>query len=516
MESLLQGVSTWRPFRVLVVGDYMLDQHFSGDADRLAGDAPVPILHVKQRSHAPGGAANLCLDLSALRGEVLAFGVTGSDDAARLLRDSLTASGVRCGALIVDGSRPTTVKQNLIGMAQGRHPQKMFRVDFESREPLSRATEDALLEAFGRELAAADVVCIEDYAKGVCTPRVCQGVIEAARRAGKPVFVDPAKLDDYSKYAGATAITPNRTEAEFAAGMVPRGDPEPGHNEAVARTLRDRHGFQAVILTLDKQGALLLGGEDLAGGDGGRSGGGLDQAVTIPTVAREVYDVTGAGDMFLAGLAAARANGMSWLDAVHFANAGAGLEVEVFGVQPIPLERIHQFLLDQHLKTAGVAGKVRTWEQAAVEVSSQKRAGRSVVFTNGCFDVLHAGHVTMLERAREQGDLLVVGLNDDSSVRRLKGPSRPVNGQDDRARVLSSLGCVDLVVLFGSGEGEHDTPLQLIRKIRPDVLIKGADYAKESVVGASDVESWGGRVVLIDLVPGRSTTGTIARMRSGR
>lgn len=491
MDTLLNSLSRWKPFKALVVGDFMLDQHVYGDAERLSPDAPVPILHVRRQDERPGGAANVCLDFVALHGEATAIGVTGDDVFGRLMCEALAKERVVSDLLVADAGRPTTVKQNLVGLAQARHPQKMFRVDFESREPLSATVEDAILAAFSRALPGADVVCIEDYNKGVCTPRVCQGVIAAAKRAGKPVFIDPAKIADYSKYRGATAITPNRQEAELAAGMKMDGDAPVAHNAAVAKKLLDELELEAVTLTLDRQGALLLTREG--------------SPLSIPTQAREVYDVTGAGDMFLAGLAAARANGIDWHDSVRFANAAAGLEVEVFGVQPIPLERVHHSVLVQSSK---LAGKLRTLEQLKVEIDAVRRSGKKIVFTNGCFDILHAGHVTLLDKARREGDFLIVAINDDASVRALKGPSRPVNNQEDRARVLGGLGCVDAVVFFGEG-----TPERLIRAVKPDCLVKGADYTRATVVGGEFVESYGGRVALIELVEGKSTTATINRMR---
>ncbi|MCG3123617.1 MAG: Bifunctional protein HldE [Phycisphaerales bacterium] len=495
MDRLLEHLASWKPFRALVVGDFMLDQLLYGDADRLSADAPVPILLVREQQHRPGGAANLCLDLAELGGQVRAFGVRGNDDHGRVLVRELQARNIETTGLVVDTdpARPTTVKQNLIGRAQARHPQKMFRVDFESREPVGAATAARLLGAFELALADADVVCIEDYGKGVCTAELCQGVIDRARRAGKPVMVDPARLDDYSRYRGATVITPNRTEAEFATGLPTCGDATVEKNGAVAQRLLDQLELEAAVLTLDRHGALLL--------ERGKG------PVTVPTIARRVYDVTGAGDMFLAGLAAARANGCSWADATRFANAAAGLEVEIFGVEPIPLEKIHHSLLQM---SAAEHGKLRTLDQVMVEVAAARRAGKKVVFTNGCFDVLHAGHVTLLDHAASEGDVLVVGLNDDASVRRLKGPDRPVNHQEDRARVLGALGCVSAVVLFG-----EDTPMKLIEAIRPDVLVKGGDYTKDRVVGAKFVERHGGRVVVTGLVEGRSTTGTIRKMRGG-
>ncbi|MFN0130947.1 MAG: D-glycero-beta-D-manno-heptose 1-phosphate adenylyltransferase [Phycisphaerales bacterium] len=489
MDPLLDHLARWRPFRALVVGDFMLDQLWYGEAERLSADAPVPVLHVTRTEDRPGGSANVCLDLAAMQGSVCALGVVGDDAEGRALAAALVAAGVDGSALVIDRDRPTTVKRNLIGLAQARHPQKMFRVDVESREPLSGAATRRLLDEFERRLPGTDVVCIEDYAKGVCSEEVCQGVIERSRRAGVPVFVDPARLEDYGKYRGCTAITPNRTEAEAATGLKTHGQADAVHNAHLAHDLVAKLDAEAVVLTLDRHGALLLerGGKPMA----------------VPTVAREVYDVTGAGDMFLAGLAAARAQGAAWGDAVRFANAAAGLEVEVFGVAPIPLERIHHEILSH-----GRHGKLRTIEQARVQAAAARREGRRVVFTNGCFDILHSGHVTLLERAAAFGDVLIVGLNSDQSVRGLKGQGRPVNTQEDRARVLGALACVAAVVVF-----DEETPMSLIEALRPDVLVKGTDYAKSQVVGASVVEAYGGRVELVPLVEGRSTTGTIDRLR---
>ncbi|MFM9995871.1 MAG: D-glycero-beta-D-manno-heptose 1-phosphate adenylyltransferase [Phycisphaerales bacterium] len=494
MDPLLDLLARWKPFTALVVGDFMLDQHQFGDADRLSADAPVPVLHVRRTEDRPGGAANVCLDLAAMRARVLAFGVTGADAEGARLRELLEASGVNASGLVADADRPTTVKRNLVGLAQHRHPQKMFRVDFESREPLPGRVLAAMLEAFDRALPGADVVCLEDYAKGVCAGPLCHAVIERCRRAGKPVFVDPARVDDYSRYRGATTITPNRTEAETATGLsTDRDGADAEHNARLAAKLLAELALDAIVLTLDRHGALLM---ERAG-----------SPVSVPTVAREVYDVSGAGDMFLAGLAAARAQGAAWADAVRFANAAAGLEVEVFGVVPIPLEKIHHELL---VRASGAAGKLRTIEQALVQAEACRRGGGSVVFTNGCFDILHSGHVSLLEQAAAMGDFLVVGLNSDASVRRLKGEGRPVNHEEERAAVLGGLGALrsGAVVLF-----DEDTPISLIEAIRPDVIVKGADYTRETVVGGALVESYGGRVALVELVKGKSTSGTIAKLK---
>jgi D-beta-D-heptose 7-phosphate kinase / D-beta-D-heptose 1-phosphate adenosyltransferase len=489
MSSLLETLATWKPFTALVVGDFMLDQMIYGDAERLSADAPVPVMLVRRTENRPGGSANVCLDLAALRGRVIAFGVVGSDPHGTLLRDELEKQGIDTSGLVQDSARPTTVKQNLIGLAQARHPQKMFRLDHESRDPIPEHVMRELLSRFAAALPEADVVCIEDYAKGVCTPELCQGIIKAAKAAGKPVFVDPARLRDYSRYAGASAITPNRTEAETAAGMPTCTENSLSHNSGLARVLRDQLDLDACVLTLDRHGALLLT----------RDG----HAVSVPTVARQVYDVTGAGDMFLAALAAARANGSSWLDAVQMANAAAGLEVEVFGVQPIPLEKIHHQVLVQQ---TGERGKFRTREQLLLEVAARRKEGKRIVLTNGCFDVLHAGHVWLLDQAKAQGDFLIVATNTDEKVREFKGPNRPVNTLDDRVRVLGGLSSVDAVVVF-----EEDTPAQLIEQVVPDVLAKGDEYADDRIPGAAFVKARGGAVVRIPMMPGKSTTATLTK-----
>lgn len=490
MDTLLGHLARWKPFTAIVVGDFMLDQMLYGDAERLAADAPVPILRVRRAENRAGGAANLCLDLAAMKGRVLAFGVVGDDADAGQLKRELETQGVDVSGIVTDADRPTTVKRYMIGLASQRHPQKMFRVDHESREPLGEDVVAEMLARFEAALAGADVVCIEDYNKGVCSEALCQGVIKLAKKAGKPVLVDPAMLPSYAKYTGSTAITPNRNEAEIATSMPTAPDADARMNSRVSARLLEQLACEAVVLTLDRHGALLH-----------RRG---SEPIAVPTVAREVYDVTGAGDMMLAGLAAAKANGMGWLDAVRFANAAAGLEVEVFGVMPIPLERIHHSLMMQH---SGSAGKVRDAEQLRVEAASRRQQGQRIVFTNGCFDVVHSGHVKLIEEASKQGDFLVVAMNDDASVSRLKGPGRPVNNQDDRARVLGAFESVGAVVMFG-----EDTPERLLEMLRPDVLVKGGDYSREGVVGGDFVESYGGRVVLIPPVDGKSTTKTIEKM----
>jgi D-beta-D-heptose 7-phosphate kinase / D-beta-D-heptose 1-phosphate adenosyltransferase len=487
MEALLSTLADWKSFNAIVVGDFMLDQQLYGNANRLSPDAPVPVLHVTKQENQPGGAANLCLDLIAMHGKVHALGVVGSDSDADLLTSALDEHTVITKGIVQDTSRPTTVKRNLIGLAQGRHAQKMFRVDFESSAAIDQTITEQILKHFDAALPDADFVCIEDYNKGVCTPELCSEIIRRSQIAGKPVYIDPAPIKDYTKYQGATAITPNRTEGELASTLDPSTD-----DRSLARSLKDQHNFTTVVLTLDKHGALVDSDD-------------LPEPVSIPTQARAVYDVTGAGDMMLAGLAAARANGLDWIDSVRLANAAAGLEVEIFGVAPIPIERIHHEILSLN---ADSRGKVRTLNEAMVLAKAAKNDGKSVVFTNGCFDVIHAGHISLLQRSAALGDVLIVAMNDDHSVRGLKGPTRPVNDQENRARVLGALECVDAVVLFN-----EETPIKLIEGIKPDVLVKGGDYSIETVVGAEFAMQNGGRVELLDLIDGLSTTSTIERMK---
>jgi len=490
MIGLFEQLANWRGFRVLVIGDFMLDELVYGDAERLTGDAPVPILEVRREERMPGGAANVCMDLIVLHAQVEAFGIVGQDEPGRKLVDELTQAGVVCAGIVPDDQRPTTVKRNMIGLAQHRHPQKMFRVDYESRAEMAESVRDLLIAKIEEAIGRADAVAIEDYGKGVCDERVCQRIIELCKESNTPVFVDPSRTSDYSRYRGATAITPNRSEAEHATGLSTADGPVLRANEPIARALYESLELEAIVLTLDRHGALLIANND--------------DPVHVQTVARQVYDVTGAGDMVLAALISARCNGLSWIDSVRFANAAAGLEVEVFGVRPIPFERVYQAILHEARE---LIGKRRTLEEATIEISAARREGRSIVFTNGCFDILHAGHIQLLRKARSFGDVLIVGINSDSSVARLKGEGRPVHCIDDRCAILSELESVDIVVAF-----EDDTPMKLLEVLKPDVLVKGGDYTRDGVVGGDLVESHGGRVEIVGTLEGRSSTDAIERL----
>lgn len=496
MEKLIELFDNWQTKRVFVVGDFMLDQVVYGNAERLSPDAPVPVLSVEREEYNPGGASNVCMDLAALRCDVTCFGVTGSDEAATRLRTELDRAGCRTDGLVANDQRPTTVKRSYVGLAQHRHPQKMFRADIENTHPLDETTRREILDLLERYISDADILCIEDYDKGVVDGELCQRVIELANKADVPVIVDPASIADYDRYRGATAITPNRTEAELATGMSAKSAEDVTE---VANKLLERHDFEIVVLTLDKQGALFA-----------QKG---DKAKIIPTVARSVYDVTGAGDMVLAALASARANGASWESAVQLANVAAGLEVEKFGVVPITLEEIYLSVLKQNHADVG---KLRTIEQLSLEIDAHKQQGKKIVFTNGCFDLLHTGHVELLRAARAMGDLLVLAVNSDSSIRTLKGDNRPIIPQAERVKLLSELECVDYVVLFGDGSGtDLDTPKNLLEKLKPDVLVKGGTYEREEIVGRDIVEAYGGELKIVTPVEGVSTTEILKKIRRG-
>jgi D-beta-D-heptose 7-phosphate kinase/D-beta-D-heptose 1-phosphate adenosyltransferase len=479
--------------RVLVVGDLMLDRYVWGDAERISQEAPVILLHADHREERLGGASSVATMLAALGARVALAGVLGTDADGQRIRQMLLDLRLDQEAVVADPGRPSTVKERYIGRAQHRHPQQMIRVDYEARVPLEDAVERELCRAALRQLAVADIVLVSDYDKGVCAPGVLAAVIAAARARGVPVLADPIRGKDYRKYHGCAAITPNRLEAGLATGRVLHS---PAEALAAAAQLREQLDLDAAVVTLDKEGMAL------AHRDGRRE--------VFPTRPRQVYDITGAGDMVLAVLGMALAAGADYGPAIRLANAAGGLEVEKIGVATVTREEIVRDLLHGGPPAAdGAPGneKVLPREVLACELASRRRLGQRVAFTNGCFDVLHAGHVQYLQEARAQADVLVVGVNSDAGVRALKGDGRPINPIDARAAVLAALQAVDYVTVF-----DEATPLELIRLLKPDVLVKGADYRKDEVVGAAEVEAAGGRVYLAPLREGYSTTGVLRRL----
>jgi D-beta-D-heptose 7-phosphate kinase/D-beta-D-heptose 1-phosphate adenosyltransferase len=479
-NGLIDFVANLPATRILLVGDIMLDRYIFGNAERLSPEAPVPVLHFQHEEYRLGGAGSVLADLAALGASVRIVGAVGKDEAAAEVRRRIAACSADPSGLIELADRPTVVKMRLVGSAQHRHPQQLLRVDIENTSPIDSSHANRIVAAVAAGLADAQVLCIEDYNKGLLTPDVCRRIIELANQRNIPVLVDPASTADYSKYFSATAIKLNRSETERATGLSVR---HPDQYQPAAEC-------QAVILTLDKHGAYL------ATSDGQRR--------HLKTRERQVYDVTGAGDMVLAMLAVARAAGASWADSVTLANIAGGLEVEKFGCVPITPQEIIQDLLAEHRERLG---KQRDLPQLLAELHRHRSAGRKIVFTNGCFDIIHLGHVEYFRYAKRQGDILVVAVNTDAGIRRLKGPKRPIIPENDRIAVLEELESIDYLIRF-----DEDTPRHLIEQIRPDVLVKGADYTKENVVGWDIVEAHGGHVALAPLIDGRSTSSVITRI----
>jgi D-beta-D-heptose 7-phosphate kinase/D-beta-D-heptose 1-phosphate adenosyltransferase len=464
---------------VAVVGDLMLDETWTGEVSRVAPEAPVPLLLLSAMSRRAGGGGNVVENLSALGARVVALGAVGpEEEGAWLARRLTTLPGTR-GTVVIDPRRTTPVKRRMV--SDGR---QMLRVDQEVPAGLSPAAEKELLAAALEAVAVSDVLLLSDYAKGTLTQAVTSGLIEAARRKGIPALVDP-KGRDYARYRGATAVTPNRKELESVSGMTASDIPT---LSALGERLREELGLTALLVKLADEGILLL--------ERGRP------AQRIRATPREVFDVTGAGDTLLAALGLSLGAGLNLVAASEVANRAAGCAVARVGTTPVRWADLLEGL------SAAPEGKLVERAHLSGICTTLRRAHRRIVFTNGCFDLLHPGHIRLLSEARKQGDLLVVGLNSDASVRRLKGPGRPILSERDRAQVLGGLDAVDFVVLF-----DEETPEKLITAVRPDVLVKGGDYTEATVVGAPLVRSWGGTVVLIPLVPGSSTTSLVSKMK---
>jgi D-beta-D-heptose 7-phosphate kinase/D-beta-D-heptose 1-phosphate adenosyltransferase len=475
---------------VLVIGDAMLDRYIWGDAARISQEAPVILLHADKREERLGGASSVATMLRALGARVSLIGVVGSDPDAARVRSLMSGLDINHESVIADEGRPTTVKERYIGRAQHRHPQQMIRVDYEVRDQVSETIEKRLIEVIAHQVRKSDIVLISDYDKGVITPGVIAATISAARSAGIRTLADPLRGPDYTKYQGCSALTPNRMEAGLATGLNLR---TPQETLQAAEQLVHHLDLEAGIITLDKDGMLL------AHRDGLRK--------LFPTRPRQVYDITGAGDMVLSVLGMALAAGADYDAAIRLANVAGGLEVEKIGVATVTRDEILRDLLRVGSGSGNAQDKILSRETLRHELESRRRLGQHIAFTNGCFDVLHAGHVSYLQEARAQADVLVVGLNSDAGVRTLKGNHRPIHPELARAQVLAGLQAVDYVTIF-----EEPTPLSLISALRPDVLVKGADYQKHEVVGAEVVESYGGRVHLAPVREGFSTTHILQRL----
>lgn len=476
--------------RVVILGDVMLDRYVWGDAERISQEAPVILLHAEKREERLGGASSVATMLRTLGARVALVGVVGSDADALRIRQLLADLSIDHEGVITDEGRPTTVKERYIGRAQHRHPQQMLRVDYEIRNPVGGIIEQRLAQVMAHQVRKADIVLISDYDKGVCTPGLMSAAISAARASKLRILADPIRSSDYCKYRGCSALTPNRMEAGLATGRELQSAED---TLQAADQILHQLDLEAGIITLDKDGMAL------AHRDGMRK--------LFPTRPRQVYDITGAGDMVLSVLGMALAAGADYDAAIRLANIAGGLEVEKIGVATVTRDEILRDLLRAGQVQGRGMEKVVAVEVLRHELESRRRLGMRIAFTNGCFDVLHAGHVLYLQEARAQADLLVVGLNSDASVRALKGKNRPIHPEFARAQVLAGLQAVDYLSIF-----EEATPISLIQTLRPDVLVKGTDYQKHEVVGADLVESYGGRVYLAPFNEGFSTTRILQRL----
>ncbi len=463
--------------RVLCIGDIMLDRYIYGGAERLSPEAPIPVLKKTREKEVLGGVGNVVANIAALGAGVCVVTVVGDDEAGQGITRLLETAGCATTGLITDKTRPTTIKTRFIAGQQ-----QLLRVDHEETKAVSKTVADQIKNAIAHELKNCDVVAMSDYAKGVLSQETVRDIINLAKSAGKRVIVDP-KIRDFSYYHGADLITPNRKELEEATGQKAGTD-----DEVRAAALKVIHdcGIGAVLATRSQDGMSVITASDAP--------------VHIRAAAREVFDVSGAGDTVVATIAAAMASGASLTLAAQLATVAAGIVVGKQGTATVTPDEIESLLSSR-------SDSAVTLAQVQEQANRWRARGLKIGFTNGCFDLLHPGHISLLKQAREQCDRLIVGLNTDRSVSRLKGPTRPVQKENARATVLNALGTVDLVVLF-----DEETPINLIKGISPDVLIKGADYTVDKVVGADHVLSYGGRVFLAKLEDGFSTTATVKKI----
>ncbi|OHC74025.1 MAG: bifunctional heptose 7-phosphate kinase/heptose 1-phosphate adenyltransferase [Rhodospirillales bacterium RIFCSPLOWO2_12_FULL_58_28] len=481
-EVLVSLAEALTKARVLCVGDVILDHFHHGAVERISPEAPIPVLRLEREDTMLGGAGNVVRNLAALGAKARFITVVGADHEGEKIAGEIAKAGI-VDVPLIDDERKTSVKTRYLAAGQ-----QMLRADRETVAPLGAKVREKLIAAAVEAMSDCALVVLSDYGKGVLDDGVAAKIIAAARKAGKTVIVDP-KGADYGRYKGADVITPNRRELGEATHL-----PVGGSDEVIkaARALINKHGFEAILVTLGRDGMALVAADG-------------DNAL-LATEALEVFDVSGAGDTVAATLAAALGVGAGLSDAAALANTAAGIVVGKVGTAVVYPEDIISAL--HHHDLSGAEAKVMALKQALDRIGQWRRKGLKVGFTNGCFDLLHPGHISLLAQAREACDRLVVGLNSDSSVKRLgKGDDRPIQMETARATVMASLAAVDMVIIFG-----EDTPLKLIEAIRPDVLVKGSDYELDKVVGADLVQSYGGRVLLAELKPGHSTTGAIARM----
>jgi len=480
-------VAKWRGVKIFVLGDVMLDKYVYGRVERISPEAPIPVLHRQSEEVMLGGAANVARNIIALGGEVLLVGALGDDEAGDRVAGPLLAEARIEGRFVRKSHHPTTTKVRYISGGQ-----QIMRLDIERRFSLDAQNIETICEWLAGAADSVSAVVLSDYAKGVLVPALIERVVAIAKARRIPVVVDPKSLD-VSRYKGATVLTPNASEATTMVGIECAND---DRAEDAVRIFRDRAKVEAVVLTRGANGMTIFDPAEVEG------------AMThVPAVASQVFDVSGAGDTVVAALALALACGASVTTAARIGNAAAGIAVSKRGTAVVHAEELRAVL--GGTKTGDDQKIVSNWAASTI-VADWKAKGLKVGLTNGCFDLLHPGHVELLKRARAVCDRLVVALNTDASVRRLKGETRPVQNEHARSIVMSAIDSVNLVTLF-----EDDTPLRLIELLKPDYLVKGADYTLATVVGADLVRAYGGKVILVPLERGQSTTSIMARAGAG-
>lgn len=476
MDKQLQKLlSPDSKMKVLVIGDLMLDEYIWGSVDRISPEAPVQVVEARSENYVPGGAANVANNLVALGHDVYIVGAVGNDHKGNMLTDMLQQEDINCEGIKILKHRPTINKIRVIA-----HNQQILRIDREVKGALSEKVEQEIIDYIDSIIPAVDGIICSDYLKGLLTNNVLKAIITSSKKHNKLVFVDP-KGKDFFKYRGANVLTPNEHEVELAS--IESGKDNYELTKA-AKKIMDMLRLDSLLVTRGKDGMCLF--------ESGK------EPIHIPTEAKEVYDVTGAGDTVIATFATAALSGLNFEDAAKIANKAAGIVVGKVGTAVIHKEDIKNILQESVLHSAQNILPLNELKQI---VSQAKSYRKSIVFTNGCFDIIHSGHIEFLQKARKLGDLLIVGLNSDSSVRKLKGEGRPIKTEKERASILAALKYVDYITIF-----TEETPENMIRELRPDIVVKGSDYSIDQVVGRNIIEQYGGRVELVPIVQGFSTS----------
>ncbi|HIM93675.1 MAG TPA: D-glycero-beta-D-manno-heptose-7-phosphate kinase [Campylobacterales bacterium] len=465
---------------IAVVGDLMIDHYLWGSCNRISPEAPVQVVSVEKESSVLGGAGNVITNLLSLGSDVSIFSVVGDDENGKEMKRLLSEASVKSINIFNETGRRTTKKSRIVSSNQ-----QVIRYDDETTENILLSSQFHLLEALKKELFSYDLIILSDYGKGVLTPNLTKDIISLAKDFNKPILVDPKGVD-YSKYRGATLLTPNKQEASIATNI---SIVDQNSLTIAVKNLKDELQLDYSIVTLSEDGIALLD----------------DEMELIPTVAREVFDVTGAGDTVIASLGVALSSGFSIKEACEFANKAAALVVAKVGSATVTLNEVEEY--EHSLNQGQSESKIKDFEQIGRIAKRLRAQGRKIIFTNGCFDILHRGHATYLQKAKELGDILILGLNSDESIKRLKGEDRPINNLEDRAFLIGALESIDFVVPF-----TEDTPYELIKLIEPNILVKGADYEGKKVVG-SDIAD---EVQLIEFVAGKSTTNLIEKINKKR